>query len=153
MQGLDICSAACDHCPVLFEHLWEEKCPTKLRLSLPSILQGIKECIATRQELSRTDWDFELAFLNSSDAYDKIASIIHKLTEESVPLRTGEASGSGKSVWLRNPPCRLIRERKETWHNYKSMCAQSGGRSNQTREALSHFITLNRQVRTFHIQS
>ena len=63
-------------CPVLFEYLYgREKWPTKLRLSLPSILHGIKESIATYvNELSRIDWDFELTFLNSSDVYDKFAS-------------------------------------------------------------------------------
>ena len=40
--------------------------------------------------------------------------IVHKLTKESAPLGTGEASGSGKPVCQRNPPRRLIRERKET---------------------------------------
>ena len=65
----------CDHCPVLFEHLYgREKWPTKLRLSLPSILHCTKESIATYfNELSRIDRDFELAFVNSSDAYDKFA--------------------------------------------------------------------------------
>ena len=90
----------CDHCPVLFEYLWEGEVPNKVEAQPSKHFAWHKGKYSHLcQELSRIDWDFELAFLNSSDAYDKFAGIVHKLTEESVPLRTAEGSRSGKPVW------------------------------------------------------
>ena len=99
------------------------------------------------------DWDFELSFLNSSDAYDKFTGIVCNLTEECVPRKSKDVTGIGKPAWQRNPPRRMMRERKEAWQSYKRTRKQSGRKSAQTREALSQFIAINKQVRLFDIQS
>ena len=143
---------ACDHCPVMFEYVCDGVVDSPVTvLNSCQYVWHKGNYNRLRQELSLIDWDFELSFLNVSEAYDRFATIVFDLTKECVP--TKERAVTDKVPWRKTPPCKLIRQRKEKWDAYKLIRAQSGRRSTQAKEAFSQYARLNKEFRVFEVKS
>ena len=145
---------ACDHCPIVFDYVFET-----LDASDPDeggaserLLWHKGRYSKMNEALSNIDWDFELAYLNSSDSYDRFISIVTDVTNQFVPTKTNQVKKS-QVPWKVSPPSGLIRQRQQAWQCYKSVRIRLGRRSGTALEAYSTFSDLNRQCRNYAVKS
>ena len=144
----------CDHCPVLFDYVFETDSPNSLddpehdggqhrawhRGRYPLI----------RQHLSEIDWDLEFAFLSTNDCATRFASILSDLTEQFVPLKR---SGDSKPPWQTRPPTSLIHQRQQAWQKYKVARQHLGRSCTDVRAALAEFNSVNKRYRSFSVHA
>ena len=145
----------CDHCPVLFDYVFETDTPT-----------ASSECHdcdggqrrdwhrgryhLIRQCLVEIDWDLEFAFLSTDDCVSHFADILSDLNDQFVPLKR---SRELKPPWQRNPPTSLIRQRQQAWQRYKIARQHLGRSSSSARTKFEEFNSVNKQYRSFSVRA
>ena len=145
---------ACDHCPVIFEYLPSGDMIDEATVQRSQQLAWHKgNYTRLSKKLSNIDWDFEFAFLNVSEAYDRFIEKVTEVVKVCVPEK--RVSLPEKEKWKKNPPKKLVKEKDEAWNSYKGIRLEYGRKSAQAKEAFSHFAILNKKIRTHlvHAQS
>ena len=144
----------CDHCPVLFEYLFESDDSTPV---VDSDNTGDQRRDWHRgryplicQHLSDIDWSVEFAYLRTQDCVDRFTDIVSDLTEQLVPLKKNRES---KPPWQTRPPTGLIRQRQQAWQRFKSARQQLGRHSAEAHASLAQFNSVNKQYRSFSIRA
>ena len=145
---------ACDHCPIVFDYVFEtlnasgsdEGGTPDKRLWHKGRFSKMNEA------LLNIDWDFELAYLDCSDSYDRFMSIVTNVTNRFVPTKSKQPEKSGVP-WKVSPPAGLIRQRQQAWQRYKGIRLCLGRRSGDALEAYTRFSDLNKQCRNFAVKS
>ena len=132
-----------DHCPIVFDYVFEDQ--DVLHDPVPNRMLWHKgDYSKLRTALSCVDWEFELAYLNSCESFERFVSIVTDLATEYVPSKP-PSTGRISPPWRVRPPGALTRQRRDAWHDYKTARSRSGRRSSAAAEAFAVFSLLNRQ--------
>lgn len=142
----------CDHCPVLFQYVFETSGPNSDSSSSADVHRAWHKGKYTQisQCLRDVNWDDEFASRNVSSCVERLTDIVTGLTQQYVPLRQ---SKDRKTPWQSRPPTSLIRQRQLAWQRYKSVRQQLGRSSSVASDAFANFNQVNRQYRTFGVRA
>ena len=142
---------ACDHCPVLFDYVFQGDIEDNDRDPVCQSYNWHKGNYDKLNRLnSQVDWDFELGYLNACKAFCRFSEIVTDHIKDCVPQRT--PCRKDKPPWRTNPPRGLIRHRHEAWLKYKRARQQQGRKSAAALGAFSEFATVNKGLRKFEVQ-
>ena len=119
---------ACDHCPVLFDYVFEST-STQSKVAPPHdrLLWHKGNYSRISEALSQVDWDFELAYLNPSDSYNRFVFIVSDIAKDYIPLKPLQPRTT--VPWKVTPPGGLIRDRRQAWQSYKDIRHRLGRHS------------------------
>ena len=104
---------------------------------------------AISEALAQFDWNREFAYRSVSDCFDHFVEILSHLTSLYVPLH----SGANRTPWSVRPPCRMMRERSESWRRYKFLRQQLERFDALSLAALHEFKDVNRRYRGYALHS
>ena len=140
----------CDHCAISFDYVFEISDSSTSR-SLPPLRDWHRGRFrAAGLKLSNIDWDFELAYLNADQSFERFSSIVQEVSSECIPLR---AQGDGKPPFSTRAPSSLITRRHNAWSRYKTVRTQLGRHSVEAHSSYASFANLNRQCRTYAVKA
>ena len=142
---------ACDHCPVLFDCVFEGDHDDKVADSHENFVWHKGNYVKLNVLFSEVDWNFELIHLNACSSFDKFASIVKAGIKECIPRK--KAQVKDKPPWRTNPPSSLIRVKQEAWAKYKRARLCSGRKSSAAVEAYASFANINKDLRYFEVKS
>lgn len=144
---------ACDHCPVIFDYVFET---AGIQADEPSICDKLiwhkGNYTRISEDLSEVDWNFEFAHLSVSDMYERFVHIVTNLVKDYVPVKPLQPKCRAVP-WKVTPPGGLIRHRRQAWQSYKDIRHRLGRRSGAAVDAYSRFCNVNRQCKTFAVTS
>ena len=69
------------------------------------------------EDLSQVDWDFELAYRDSNDSFERFLKIVLGLAHEVIPLKAAKPPQT-RPPWRVTPPGSLRRRCKQAWETY-----------------------------------
>ena len=101
-------------------------------------------------KLGNVDWDFELAYLNTEQSFERFAYIMEDISEQCIPFKV---LTDKKPPWSTRPPTSLINQRQAAWSRYKSVRSRLGRRSQEALSSYSSFVRVNQQCRSFAVNA
>ena len=137
----------CDHSPTEFEYNFTADLSLDQSRSSPHRHWHKGNFHALSVSLGRIDWDLELSYLSAENSFKHLASILHDLVEEFVPLKANQKSTN--TPWLKRPPTSLINLRHAAWEQYKNARHQYGRHSPSTTAAYASFQGCNNRYRNY----
>ena len=137
----------CDHSPTEFEYNFTADLSLDQSRSSPHRHWHKGNFHALSASLGRIDWDLELSYLSAENSFKHLASILHDLVEEFVPLKANQKSTN--TPWLKRPPTSLINLRHAAWEQYKNARHQYGRHSPSTTAAYASFQGCNSRYRNY----
>lgn len=138
----------CSHCGVVFYYYFEFPSESMNGVGeKKSLFNGNYQKI--EYYLQSFDWSYELQCRSVNGMFLRILEILSHLVNRSVP----KYSSSPGPFFSTQPPAGLKRVRTNAWKCYKDCCSTHGRRVAVTQEALNTFNNLNKQYRTFFINS
>ena len=144
---------ACDHCPFIFDYVFET---VEVHDSIPSPCDKLVwhkgNFSRISEALSKVDWAFEFAHLDISDMYAKFVHIVTDVAKDHIPVKPCQPQRDAVP-WRVTPPGALIRHRRQAWQSYKGIRHRLGRTSRAALDAFSKFNDLNRQCRKFAVMS
>ena len=142
----------CDHCPTVFHYIFSnETDPESDTATVPRRAWHKGNYAVIRQSLEATNWDYELAYRDAEDSFNHFAVTVSDLIENNVPLKPPVCDR--KPPWSTRPPTGLVHQRQIAWSAYKTARQHLGRRSTGTVSAYAAFTAVNRQYRSFAVQS
>ena len=142
---------ACDHCPVLFDYVFEGDHVDIVTDGLEKFAWHRGKYPKLNDLFSEVDWNFELTHLNACSSFDKFAGIVQAGISECIPHKKVQAKD--KPPWRTNPPPSLTRVKQEAWAKYKRARLYSGRKSSAAMEAFKSFASINKDLRCFEVKS
>ena len=141
----------CDHCPTAFDYVFSNQLDPAPN-SAPTVQRAWHKgrYRAISRSLETTNWDYELAYRDADDSFNHLAETLSDLIQVNVPLKLPR---DGKPPWSTRPPSSLVRQRQIAWNAYKTARHHLGRRSTGISSAYAAFASVNRQYRSFSIQS
>lgn len=140
-----------DHCTIVYDYVFEVQSMVDTTVS-NRLLWHKGNYSKLSSALSLVDWEYELAYLNSCQSFNRFKFIVSDLVKECVPCKP-PAPDKISPPWQVRPPGDLVRRRQEAWSNYKAARHHFGRRSPAASEALGAFSVINRCCLRFSAQS
>ena len=139
----------CDHSPTKFEYAFHSNGPHDPYLNQDPVhkLWHRANYDVIRKRLDSVDWALELLHLSAENSFTHLASILHDITDELVPVKSTE--GIKCSHWFKRPPTSLIKHRHSAWEHYKNARHLFGRHSPKASAAFSSFQSLNKRYRNY----
>ena len=141
-----------DHCPIVFDYVFDDIADVINDPVSNRMLWHKGDYSKLNGALSLVDWDFELAYLDSCQSFERFAFIVTDLATDCVPSKSPTPPRTSPP-WRVRPPGDLVRQRQEAWREYKAVRCRLGRRSRAASEAFAAFSRVNRQCLNFSTRS
>ena len=141
----------CDHCAVAIRYIFQRTKAPQVKKGGMLFRQWHKgKYLEMNRRLEDVNWNFEFAYRNCNDSYERFCEIVQELTNEFVPVKNKTSS---LSPWPCNPPPRLLRQRSALWNEFKRVRTSHGRRSSEATETLNEFRVVNEHIHNFQLSS
>ena len=140
-----------DHCLIMYDYVFEVQRVFDVSTSSRMLWHKGNYSKMSRA-LGLVDWEYELAYLNSCQSFQRFVAIVTDLVNDCVPCKP-PGPGKTRLPWRTRPPGSLLQWRQKAWCNYKTVRQQFGRGSAAAAEALAAFSAANRRCLNFSAHS